>query len=114
MVDEDILASLRELEEALSDSAPLDGAEGRVQRCSYYPECLFYLLTYGTHLNLISFYLRHDCLRDALTHIQNKVLQSYRALYTSQLYYLNYTTVWTKEIYTFVVFFTIKSDIDIL
>lgn len=71
-VDEDILASLRELEEALSDSAPLDGAEGRVQRCSYYPECLFYLLTYGTHLNLISFYLRHDCLRDALTHIQNK------------------------------------------
>ncbi|XP_042593060.1 zinc finger FYVE domain-containing protein 26-like isoform X4 [Cyprinus carpio] len=71
-VDEDILASLRELEEALSDSAPLDGAEGRVQQCSYYQECLFYLLTYGTHLSLISFYLRHDCLRDALTHIQNK------------------------------------------
>uniref|UniRef100_A0A671QY69 Zinc finger FYVE domain-containing protein 26 n=1 Tax=Sinocyclocheilus anshuiensis TaxID=1608454 RepID=A0A671QY69_9TELE len=71
-VDEDILASLRELEEALSDSAPLDGAEGRVQRCSYYQECLFYLLTYGTYLSLISFYLRHDCLRDALTHIQNK------------------------------------------
>ncbi|KAL0178188.1 hypothetical protein M9458_027082, partial [Cirrhinus mrigala] len=71
-VDEDVLASLRELEEALSDSAPLDGAESRVQRCSYYQECLFYLLTYGTHLSLISFYLRHDCLRDALTHLQNK------------------------------------------
>ncbi|XP_050981696.1 zinc finger FYVE domain-containing protein 26 [Labeo rohita] len=71
-VDEDILASLRELEEALADSAPLDGTESRVQRCSYYQECLFYLLTYGTHLSLISFYLRHDCLRDALTHLQNK------------------------------------------
>lgn len=79
-MDEDILASLRELEEALSDSAPLDGAECRVQRSGYYQECLFYLLTYGTHLSLISFYLRHDSLRDALTHVQNKVLPSYRAL----------------------------------
>ncbi|XP_016388523.1 zinc finger FYVE domain-containing protein 26-like isoform X1 [Sinocyclocheilus rhinocerous] len=71
-VDEDILASLRELEEALSDSAPLDGAESRVQQCGYFQECLFYLLTYGTHLSLISFYLRHDCLRDALTHLHKK------------------------------------------
>ncbi|XP_056616274.1 zinc finger FYVE domain-containing protein 26 isoform X2 [Triplophysa dalaica] len=71
-VEEDILASLRELEDALSDSAPLDGAESRVQRSGYYQECLSYLHTYGTHLSLISFYLRHDCLRDALTHIQNK------------------------------------------
>ncbi|XP_059373273.1 zinc finger FYVE domain-containing protein 26-like isoform X2 [Carassius carassius] len=71
-VDEDILASLRELEEALSDSAPLDGVESRVQQCGYYQECLFYLLSYGTHLSLISFYLRHDCLRDALTHLHKK------------------------------------------
>ncbi|XP_048061313.1 zinc finger FYVE domain-containing protein 26 isoform X2 [Megalobrama amblycephala] len=71
-VDEDILASLRELEEALSDSAPLDATESRVQRSGYYQECLFYLLTYGTHLSLISFYLRHDCLKDALTHVQTK------------------------------------------
>lgn len=71
-VEEDILASLRELEDALSDSAPLDGAESRVQRSGYYQECLSYLHTYGTHLSLISFYLRHDCLRDALTHILNK------------------------------------------
>lgn len=84
-MDEDILASLRELEEALSDSAPLDVTESRVQRSGYYQECLFYLLTYGTHLSLISFYLRHDCLRDALTHVQTKVLQSYRALYTFAL-----------------------------
>ncbi|XP_051507535.1 zinc finger FYVE domain-containing protein 26-like isoform X2 [Myxocyprinus asiaticus] len=71
-VGEDILASLRELEDALSDSAPLDGTESKVQQCGYYQECLFYLLTYGTHLSLISFYLRHDCLRDALTHLHNK------------------------------------------
>lgn len=71
-VEEDILASLRELEDALSDSAPLDGAESKVQRSGYYQESLFYLLNYGTHLSLISFYLRHDCLKDALTHIQNK------------------------------------------
>ncbi|XP_055026367.2 zinc finger FYVE domain-containing protein 26 isoform X2 [Misgurnus anguillicaudatus] len=71
-VEEDILASLRELEDALSDSAPLDGAESKVQRSGYYQECLSYLLNYGTHLSLISFYLRHDCLKDALTHIQNK------------------------------------------
>lgn len=73
-MDEDILASLRELEDALSDSSPLDGAESRIQRSGYYQECLSYLHIYGTHLSLISFYLRHDCLRDALTHIQNKVL----------------------------------------
>ncbi len=101
MVDEDILASLRELEEALSDSAPLDGAEGRVQRCSYYPECLFYLLTYGTHLSLVSFYLRHDCLRDALTHIQNKVLQSYRALYTSVLLFELHYCLKERNLYFF-------------
>ncbi|XP_051504260.1 zinc finger FYVE domain-containing protein 26 isoform X2 [Myxocyprinus asiaticus] len=71
-VNEDILASLCELEDALSDSAPLDAAESKVQQSGYYQECLFYLLTYGTHLSLISFYLRHDCLRDALTHLHNK------------------------------------------
>nr|AHH02828.1 zinc finger FYVE domain-containing protein 26 [Danio rerio] len=71
-MDEDILASLRELEEALSDSAPPEGTESKVQRCNFHQECLFYLFTYGTHLSLISFYLRHDCLKDALTYLQNK------------------------------------------
>lgn len=80
-MDEDILASLRELEEALSDSAPPEGTESKVQRCSFHQECLFYLVTYGTHLSLISFYLRHDCLKDALTHLQNKVLQTLHSIY---------------------------------
>ncbi|XP_072533407.1 zinc finger FYVE domain-containing protein 26 isoform X2 [Salminus brasiliensis] len=71
-VDEDILASLTELEEALRDLAPVDRMEGRAQRCGHYQECLYYLLTYGTHLSLISFYLRHDGLRDALTHLLSK------------------------------------------
>uniref|UniRef100_A0A8B9HCF2 Zinc finger FYVE domain-containing protein 26 n=1 Tax=Astyanax mexicanus TaxID=7994 RepID=A0A8B9HCF2_ASTMX len=71
-VDEDILASLAELEEALRDPAPVERVEGRVQRCGHYNECLYYLLNYGTHLSLISFYLRHDGLRDALTHLHNK------------------------------------------
>lgn len=92
------MASLRELEEALSDSAPLDGAESRDQRSGYYQECLSYLHTYGTHLSLINFYLRHDCLRDALTHILNKVLAflSYHvAWFYLQVYLLR--TVLNKE-----------------
>ncbi|XP_036431084.1 zinc finger FYVE domain-containing protein 26 isoform X2 [Colossoma macropomum] len=71
-VDEDILASLAELEEALRELAPVDRMEVRAQHCGHYQECLYYLLTYGTHLSLISFYLRHDCLREAVTHLLSK------------------------------------------
>ena len=72
-IDEGILASLAELEEALREPVPVDRMEARAQRCGHHQECLYYLLTYGTHLSLICFYLRHDCLRDALTHLLSKV-----------------------------------------
>ncbi|KAB5582167.1 hypothetical protein PHYPO_G00184050 [Pangasianodon hypophthalmus] len=71
-VDDDILASLTELEEALRDTAPVDRTESRVQRCGHHQECVYYLMSYGTHLSLISFYLRHDCLKDALTYLLSK------------------------------------------
>ncbi|XP_062851780.1 zinc finger FYVE domain-containing protein 26 [Trichomycterus rosablanca] len=70
--DENILASLVELEEALRDLGPVDRTETRTQKCGHYQECVYYLLTYGTHLSLISFYLRQDRLKDALTHLLNK------------------------------------------
>ncbi|KAF7710798.1 hypothetical protein HF521_009670 [Silurus meridionalis] len=70
--DDNILASLTELEEALRDTAPVDRTESRVLRCGNHEECVYYLMTYGTHLSLISFYLRHDCLKDALTYLLSK------------------------------------------
>lgn len=48
-------------------------SEGKVQHNSYYQECLFYLHSYGTNLAIISFYMRHDCMREALLHLLNKV-----------------------------------------
>lgn len=72
-VDDYILASLTELEEALRDTALVDRTESRVQRCGHHQECVYYLMSYGTHLSLISFYLRHDCLKDALTYLLRKV-----------------------------------------
>ncbi|XP_066536111.1 zinc finger FYVE domain-containing protein 26 [Hoplias malabaricus] len=71
-VDEDILTSLAELEEALRELPTVDRMEVRTQRCSNFQECLYYLLNYGTHLSFISFYLRHDSLKDALTHLLSK------------------------------------------
>ncbi|KAF0043911.1 hypothetical protein F2P81_003069 [Scophthalmus maximus] len=71
-VGEDILASLRELEEALSDAGPLERPEGQTLSSGLDPECLFYLSTYGTHLALISFYMRHDCMTEALTYLLSK------------------------------------------
>lgn len=47
-------------------------SEGKIQHNSYYQECLFYLHTYGTNLAIISFYMRHDCMREALLHLLNK------------------------------------------
>uniref|UniRef100_A0A3Q1I043 ZFYVE26-like TPR repeats domain-containing protein n=1 Tax=Acanthochromis polyacanthus TaxID=80966 RepID=A0A3Q1I043_9TELE len=39
---------------------------------SFHQECLYYLNTYGTHLALISFYMRHDGMKEALTYLINK------------------------------------------
>ncbi|XP_072314504.1 zinc finger FYVE domain-containing protein 26 [Eucyclogobius newberryi] len=69
---EDILASLYELEEALSESCPIERLDGQRRNSSFHQECLFYLNTYGTHLALISFYMRHDCLLEALKYLLNK------------------------------------------
>ncbi|XP_074548541.1 zinc finger FYVE domain-containing protein 26 [Halichoeres trimaculatus] len=69
---EDILASLWELEEALCEAGPLDRPETPSQSTSLQQECLYYLNTYGTHLALISFYMRRDCMTDALTYLLNK------------------------------------------
>ncbi|XP_049452933.1 zinc finger FYVE domain-containing protein 26 isoform X2 [Epinephelus fuscoguttatus] len=70
--DEDILASLRELEGALCEAGPVDRPEGQTQSSNLHQECLYYLNTYGTHLALISFYMRHDCMTEALTYLLNK------------------------------------------
>lgn len=74
---EDILASLRELEEALCEAPPVDRPEGQKLSSSLHQECLYYLNTYGTHLALISFYMRHDCMTEALTYLLNKVRLSF-------------------------------------
>uniref|UniRef100_H3BXK2 Zinc finger FYVE domain-containing protein 26 n=1 Tax=Tetraodon nigroviridis TaxID=99883 RepID=H3BXK2_TETNG len=66
--DEDILASLRDLEAVLQES-PLDRPEGQSLSSDLQQECLYYLNTYGTHLALISFYMRHDCMTEALTYL---------------------------------------------
>ncbi|MEE6492067.1 hypothetical protein FKM82_016465 [Ascaphus truei] len=72
--DDDYFATLKELEASLKthslwfDMTP----EGKIQNNTYYQECLFYLHTYGTNLGLIHFYMRHDCMREALLHLLNK------------------------------------------
>ncbi|XP_071385189.1 zinc finger FYVE domain-containing protein 26 [Centroberyx affinis] len=71
-LDEDILASLRELEEALGETGPVERPEGPTQNSNLHQECLYYLNTYGTHLALVSFYMRQDCMTEALTHLLNK------------------------------------------
>ncbi|XP_034418636.1 zinc finger FYVE domain-containing protein 26 isoform X1 [Cyclopterus lumpus] len=69
---EDILASLRELEDALCEAGPVERPEGQTQRSNLHQECLYYLNTYGTHMALINFYMRHDCVPEALTYLLNK------------------------------------------
>uniref|UniRef100_I3KUA6 Zinc finger FYVE domain-containing protein 26 n=1 Tax=Oreochromis niloticus TaxID=8128 RepID=I3KUA6_ORENI len=66
---EDILASLRELEDALCEVSPVERPEGLMQNSVLHQECLYYLNAYGTHLGLISFYMRHDCVTEALTYL---------------------------------------------
>ncbi|XP_058843286.1 zinc finger FYVE domain-containing protein 26-like isoform X1 [Acipenser ruthenus] len=70
--NDDILASLKQLEDALMEATLPDRPEGKIQQNSCYQECLYYLHTYGTNLAIISFYMRHDCVRDALIHLLNK------------------------------------------
>uniref|UniRef100_A0A8C0EPY4 Zinc finger FYVE domain-containing protein 26 n=1 Tax=Bubo bubo TaxID=30461 RepID=A0A8C0EPY4_BUBBB len=74
LIDDDYFATLRELEATLrTRSLSLEMmCEGKIQHNSYYQECLFYLHSYGTNLAIISFYMRHDCMREALLHLLNK------------------------------------------
>ncbi|KAH0620718.1 hypothetical protein JD844_021418 [Phrynosoma platyrhinos] len=73
-VDDDYFATLRELETILrTRSLSLEMTpEGKIQHNTYYQECLFYLHNYSTNLAIISFYMRHDCMREALLHLLNK------------------------------------------
>ncbi|XP_068608115.1 zinc finger FYVE domain-containing protein 26 [Brachionichthys hirsutus] len=69
---EDILASLRELEDVLQEGGPADRTEGQTLSGHLHQECLYYLNTFGTHLALISFYMHHGCMSEALAYILNK------------------------------------------
>ncbi|XP_072341205.1 zinc finger FYVE domain-containing protein 26 isoform X2 [Scyliorhinus torazame] len=73
-VDDDILASLRELEAVLKgEGASFEiMGDGKIKHHVFYQECLFYLQTYGTNLAIISFYMRHSCMREALQHLLDK------------------------------------------
>jgi zinc finger FYVE domain-containing protein 26 len=72
--DDDYFATLRELEATLrTQSLSLEVIpEGKTMNNTYYQECLFYLHNYSTNLAIISFYMRHSCLREALLHLLNK------------------------------------------
>ncbi|XP_003797422.1 zinc finger FYVE domain-containing protein 26 [Otolemur garnettii] len=72
--DDDYVATLRELEATLrTQSLSLEVIpEGKVMNNTYYQECLFYLHSYSTNLAIISFYVRHSCLREALLHLLHK------------------------------------------
>ncbi|MED6239767.1 hypothetical protein ATANTOWER_010938 [Ataeniobius toweri] len=69
---EDILASLRELEDALNEVSPAERPEVPTQNSYLHQECLYYLTTYGPHHAVISFYMRHNCETEALTYLLNK------------------------------------------
>ncbi|KAM4724156.1 zinc finger FYVE domain-containing protein 26 isoform 2-T3 [Anableps anableps] len=69
---EDILASLRELEDVLNEVSPADRQEVPTQNSYLYQEALYYLKTYGPHLAVISFYMRHNCDEEALTYLLSK------------------------------------------
>ncbi|XP_047718285.1 zinc finger FYVE domain-containing protein 26 isoform X1 [Prionailurus viverrinus] len=72
--DDDYFATLKELETTLrTQSLSLEVIpEGKIMNNTYYQECLFYLHNYSTNLAIISFYMRHSCLREALLHLLNK------------------------------------------
>ncbi|XP_055451306.1 zinc finger FYVE domain-containing protein 26 isoform X1 [Psammomys obesus] len=72
--DDDYFATLRELEATLrTQSLFLEAIpDGKITNNAYYQECLFYLHNFSTNLAIISFYMRHNCLREALLHLLNK------------------------------------------
>lgn len=70
---EDVLASLRELEDVLSEASTLERPEAQALSSSLHQEALYYLNMYGTHLALVSFHMRHEHLAEALTHLLSKV-----------------------------------------
>lgn len=72
--DDDYFATLKELEATLrTQSLFLEAVpDGKIMNNTYYQECLFYLHNYSTNLAIISFYMRHNCLREALLHLLNK------------------------------------------
>ncbi|XP_001378438.2 zinc finger FYVE domain-containing protein 26 isoform X1 [Monodelphis domestica] len=72
--DDDYFATLKELEAILrTKSLSLEVIpDGKSMHNTYYQECLFYLHHYGTNLAIISFYMRHNCMREALEHLQKK------------------------------------------
>ncbi|KAG8560415.1 hypothetical protein GDO81_014969 [Engystomops pustulosus] len=72
--DDDFFATIRELEATLKTDCLLYDImpEGKIQKNTYYQECLYYLHTYGSNLAIIQFYMRHDLMRDALLHLLNK------------------------------------------
>ncbi|XP_029454718.1 zinc finger FYVE domain-containing protein 26 isoform X2 [Rhinatrema bivittatum] len=74
MKDDGYFATLKELEASLNTHSLWSGAvlEGKIQNNTYYKECLFYLHTYGTNLAIIAFYMRQDCMKEALLHLLNK------------------------------------------
>lgn len=67
------MAPLRELDDALCEIGPVEWPEGLMQNSVLHQECLYYLNTYGTHLALISFYMRHDYVTEAVTYLLKKV-----------------------------------------
>uniref|UniRef100_A0A3P9NXU7 Zinc finger FYVE domain-containing protein 26 n=1 Tax=Poecilia reticulata TaxID=8081 RepID=A0A3P9NXU7_POERE len=69
---EDILASLRELEDALNEVSPAERQDAPTQSSYLHQECLYYLKTYGPHLAVVSFYMRHNCDEEALTYLLTK------------------------------------------
>ncbi|XP_028932164.1 zinc finger FYVE domain-containing protein 26 isoform X2 [Ornithorhynchus anatinus] len=73
-VDDDYFATLKELEASLrTQSLSLEVVpEGKILHNTYYQECLFYLHNYSTNLAICSFYMRHNCMREALLHVLNK------------------------------------------
>ncbi|XP_057714797.1 zinc finger FYVE domain-containing protein 26 isoform X2 [Corythoichthys intestinalis] len=64
-LSEDILATLQELEEVLSERSEFP-------KGVLHQECLYYLNAYGTHLALVSFYMRHDAMTEALSYLLDK------------------------------------------
>ncbi|XP_077477383.1 zinc finger FYVE domain-containing protein 26 [Stigmatopora argus] len=64
-LSEDILAPLQELQDALSERSDVPAGV-------LHQECLYYLKAYAPHLALVSFYMRHDAMTEALSYLLDK------------------------------------------